>query len=183
MTPGGLPLVPRDSGAQPSASLKGVMIEHLVPSSIVLVVRKSSASPPGTALARPKSRSSSRELLSANPNALGRVSQKSIFTPNALGRGGDNSSSHCRSKPGSARKTIPRVNSDYALRCSRQRGLRLYPTVYTGMLTKLRFSSFVSGRSKHRHASNHPQLTEIEFKKPRSSRSSRIAMLPQSHGM
>jgi len=147
MTPGGLHLDPRDSEAQPSASFKGVMIEQHVPVSKVLVVRKSSSPHQRTARVRPQSRNSSRDLLSVKGNALARVSQNSIFAPHALGRGGDNSCSHCGSKSRSARKTIPRTHSDYSLRYSHQRRLRLYPIIYTGMLTKLRFSSFVSGRS------------------------------------
>lgn len=123
------------------------MIEQPVPVSRVWVVLGLSPFPPCPAWDPADRISSSHEFFSRIPNELGRVPRKSNSAPRALGRVGVNVCSYRRPKPRSARKTIPGANSDYALRYSRQRCLRLYPTVYTGMLTKLRFSSFVSALS------------------------------------
>ena len=124
------------------------MIEQHMCWSLVGQARGFSPRHPRATWVAAESISSSREFFFRIPNALSVVPRNSNLTPRALGRIDVNAFSHRRVEHRGARKIISEADSADPLRYRSQRCLRLDPTVYTVVLTKLRCSSFASARAR-----------------------------------
>jgi len=142
------------------------MIEQYMCWSLVVQARGLSPRHPRATWVAAESISSSREFFFRIPNALSIVPRNSNLTPHALGRTDVNAFSYRRVEHRGARRIIFEADKADPLRYRRQRCLRLDPTVYTGVLTKLRCSSFVSARAQW--SAHSTQRTPTQ--KPRSSR-------------